>query len=672
MAKPSYAELERKVEELQRLADVKISPIEFYFDTRDIIYFKGYKDWSIDFFDRKIEDLTGYRLEDFSDRRKRWLDIVYEKDLEAARIAVKQALRTDNYYFAEYRIVRKQGDLAWIKIRGYITCNSKGEFESLRGILNDVTIEKYGKLASDPLSDNLSWANNLKDGIYVISKEYRVVFMNQALIGLVGDQTGKVCYQTLFGRDTPCPWSVMGHIDQKDACFIQEYHLSVVNTERIFQVRSYPIRLPDGTIGKLGHLKDITETRQLELEVKELAARRRAIEDGANRADLGVFILQDSPGKEARFRFANEALSRATGYDADELLSKSLPELAHPDSLPAIMERLRLTQRGEILDQGIEIKLVRKDGVPILGRFSFALSSHEGRVATIGFLRDITKRKMSERALWRSQRLASIGRLAAEIAHEINNPLTSVITFSKLLNSIMQQEPFPTHRVNELRTYISYLQNETERCANISRNLLDFSRQTKIDIRENDINAILEKTLTILKHRAGLDKIEIRTQYAPELPHVSCDFSRLQQAFINILWNAIEAMPQGGVLTVTTDIDPQQETIEVHIIDTGTGIPEENLERIFEPFFTTKEEGKGVGLGLSVAYGVIRQHHGEIQIQSRVGEGTHVTIQFPAGPRALSIEEQSDEYLFGIKGIPSWENNSPRGKDKLEAGNHKR
>lgn len=672
MAKPSYAELERKVAELQRLASVKISPIEFYFDTRDIIYFKGYKDWSLDLFDRKIEDLTGYRLEDFLERRIRWLDIIYDQDVEMAKNAVKQALNTDKYYLAEYRIVKKQGDLAWIKIRGYITCDAKGQFESVRGILNDITIEKYGKLAFDSFSGELSWANSLKEGIYVISKDYRVVFMNQALIDMIGDQTGKVCYQALFERDSPCPWTVMSHIDQRDACFIQEYHLPVANTEKIFQVRSIPIRLHDGTIGKLGHLKDITETRKLELEVKELGARRRAIEDGANRAELGVFILQDSQGKEARFRFANEAFSRITGYDPDELLNKSLPELAHPDSLPAIMERLRLTQRGEILDQGIEIRMVRKDGVSIIARGSFALSSHEGRVATIGFLRDITKRKMSEKALWRSQRLASIGRLAAEIAHEINNPLTSVITFTKLLSSIMQQEPFPEHRLNELRTYIGYLQSETERCANISRNLLDFSRQTKIDIRENDINAILEKTLTILKHRAGLDRIEIRTRYASAIPHVSCDFSRLQQAFINILWNSIEAMPQGGVLTVTTALDPEQEMIEVHMIDTGNGIPEANLERIFEPFFTTKEEGKGVGLGLSVAYGVIRQHHGEIQIHSKVGEGTHVTIQLPAGPRTLTIEEQSDEYLFGVKGVPSWENSAPRGKNKIPAGNPRR
>jgi two-component system NtrC family sensor kinase len=638
MSKPTYAELQRKVEELQRLADVKISPVEFYFDTRDIIYFKGYRDWSLDLFDRKIEDLTGYRLEDFLERRVKWIDIIYEQDLEIAKNAVKQALKTDNYYFAEYRIVKKHGDLAWVKIRGYITSDSSGEFQSLRGVVNDITIEKYSKLASDSLGGRLSWANSLKEGIYVVSRDYRIVFMNRALIDLVGDQTGKLCYQVLFHRDTRCPWSVMDRIDQEEACFIQEYELSLPDGIRVFQVRSIAIRLDDGTIGKLGHLKDITETRKLELEVRDLAARRRAIEDGANRAELGIFILQDHEGGEARFRFGSEAFCRITGYDASELLDKNLAELVHPDSLPAIMERLRLTRRGEILDHAMEIKMVRKDGAPVIGRGSLALASHEGHVAMIGFLRDITKRRMAEKALWRSQRLASIGRLAAEIAHELNNPLTSVVTFSKLLSGIMQQEPFPAHRLPELRNYIAYLQGETERCATISRTLLDFSRQTKIEIKENDINVILDKTLTIVKHRAGLDQIEIRTQYASELPLVSCDFGRLQQVFVNILLNSIEAMPRGGVLTVATNFDPTEHVIEVHITDTGTGIPEEDLERIFEPFFTTKEEGKGVGLGLSVAYGVIRQHHGEIQVQSRVGEGTHVTIQLPVGPRALFLE----------------------------------
>jgi two-component system NtrC family sensor kinase len=233
----------------------------------------------------------------------------------------------------------------------------------------------------------------------------------------------------------------------------------------------------------------------------------------------------------------------------------------------------------------------------------------------------------------------------------MNNPLTSVLTFCKLANNILQHEPFPTQRAAELRDYISYLKSETERCANISRNLLDFSRQSEIEIRENDIHEILDKTLTILRHRAGLDEIEIQTDYHPELPLLSCDFKRLQQAFVNILWNAIEAMPEGGKLTVTTRFDREKDRIEIRVSDTGPGIPEEDVERIFEPFYTTKAEGKGVGLGLSVAYGIIRQHQGEIHFQSEVGQGTHVTIHLPPGPRTLPLEKKQEvEYVFSREG----------------------
>jgi PAS domain S-box-containing protein len=540
MDKPTYEQLQRRVEELEKMVDIKISPQEFYFDTRDLIYFKGYRDWSLDLYDRKIEDLTGYRLEDFLDRKVKWLDLVYEKDEERARDAVKQALKTDKYYLAEYRIVKKQGDLVWIKIRGFITCDSKGKFLFVSGVLNDITLEKYGQLAFESESVNLAWTNSLKDGLYIISQDHRIVFMNQVLIDLVGDHVGKVCHEALFQRDTPCPWSVMDQIEQEDGCCLQEYCLP--KTGRIFQVRCMPIKLKDGSIGKMGQLKDITETKKLEREVEECAVRQEAIEDAANSAELGIFILQDHEGAEAKFRYANEAFSRITGYEPDELLHMSLADLVHPENLQASMERHRLRQRGEILHQGHEFKMVRKDEVPITVYETFALSQHDGKVATIGFLRDITEREKGQKAMWRSQRLASIGRLAAEVAHEINNPLTSVLTFSKLATSILQQEPFPVHRVADLRDYISYLHSETERCATISRNLLDFSRQSQIEIRDNDIHEILDKTLNILRHRAGLDEIKIHTDYATGLPLLSCDFKRLQQAFINILWNGIEAV----------------------------------------------------------------------------------------------------------------------------------
>ncbi|MGD8504778.1 MAG: ATP-binding protein, partial [Syntrophobacterales bacterium] len=137
------------------------------------------------------------------------------------------------------------------------------------------------------------------------------------------------------------------------------------------------------------------------------------------------------------------------------------------------------------------------------------------------------------------------------------------------------------------------------------------------------------------------------TSYADKVPFLSCDFKRLQQAFINILWNAIEAMPGGGRLTVSTGFDKEKDRVEIRISDTGVGISEEDLEKIFEPFFTTKAEGKGSGLGLSVAYGIIRQHRGEIQFLSKEGEGTDVIVHLPLGPLTLSIEgKKEQDYVF--------------------------
>jgi PAS domain S-box-containing protein len=652
MGKPSYEELEGRVRELEQLVSIKVYPQAVHFETTDLLYFKIAKNWHFQFIDRKISDLTGYDAEDFLSGKMNWLDIVHEEDRGAVQDLLAKALKADKYYIAEPRIVNQQGKVRWVKMRGRISCENDGEFLSLHGVLNDITAQKYTELALESEHQAFAWmANNMEDGIYIVSSDYRIEFMNKALIDLVGDRVGEICYQALFGRDSVCPWSVMEAI-RDDTCGFQEYQLP--NLGKTFQVRSFPIKGRDGSIGKLGQLKDITKTKQLQYEVKEFAGRHQAIVDAANMADLGIFIIQDHEGMEARFRYTNEVFCRITGYTPEELLNKSAKDLVHGDDLEEAMERYRRRQRGEVMNQVYEIKLVRKDGVPITAFFSVAPApSYEGKVATVGFVRDITERKHMQKSLLLSQRLASIGKLAAEIAHEINNPLTSVLTFSKLVARIFKSEPFPTHRLPEMCEYISHLDAEATRCANLARNLLDFSRHGDIDIKDNDIHELLEKTLDILRHRAALDQIRISTSFAPVVPRLSCDFKRLQQAFINIFWNAIEAMPQGGALSVSTQFDPERNRVTIEISDTGVGIPEEDLEKIFEPFFTTKAEGKGVGLGLSVAYGIIRQHHGEIRVHSELGKGTHFTMWLPTavGVRAAENVACADPAGFRSPGV---------------------
>jgi PAS domain S-box-containing protein len=627
MKKPTYEELQRRVAELEQLASNKIDPQAMHFETIDLLTFRIGKGWMFQFIDRKIADLTGYESMVFLDRKMNWLDVVSEEDRQAVTDSLTKALGSDKYFMSEHRIVNRQGKIRWVKMRGRISCEDDGGFLSLQGVLNDITAQKYTEMALESEHQAFAWmANNLEDGIYIVSSDYRIEFMNNTLIDLLGDRIGETCYQALFGRDSVCPWSVMDAI-RHESCGFQEYQLPHLG--RTFQVRSFPIKGRDGAIGKLGQLKDITRTKQLQYEVKEFETRHQAIVDAANMADLGIFILQDHEGMEARFRYTNEAFCRITGYRAEELIRRGAKDLVHPDDLEEAMERYRRRHRGEIMNQVYEIKLVRRDGVPITAFFSVAPSLYDGRRATVGFVRDITERKQVEKSLWLSQRLASIGKLAAEIAHELNNPLTSVLTFSKLVARIFHQEPFPVHRLPELSEYISHLDSEAARCANLARNLLDFSRQGDIEIKENSIHELLDKTLEVMRHRAELDQIKIRTSFAPGMPFLSCDFKRLQQAFINIIWNAIEAMPRGGVLSVSTDFDSERNLVTIEISDTGLGIPEEDLERIFEPFFTTKAETKGVGLGLSVAYGIIRQHHGEIRVQSSVGAGTRFVLQLP-------------------------------------------
>ncbi len=639
MGRPTYKELERRIQKLEQLVNLKVYPQEVHQEGRPRIYFRMGADWTFDFFDKGISDLTGYDLEDFLDRQVYWLDLIHEEDRDPLLDSIRVAMESDRYCLAEFRIRCRTGQTRWMRMSGPIFCDEDGRLQHIQGILCDITAQKSMEVTLDSEHEVFVWvANSLEDGIYIVSDDYRIQFMNKALVELMGNHVGRICHEALFHRPSPCPRSPSDSLHH-EGCGIHQYYMGELG--RTFEVRSFPIKTRYGT-GKLGKFKDITRTKMLKHKVKHLAVRHQAILDAANLADIGIFRLETHEGIEARFRCANIAFCRITGYAAEELLHMSFLDLIPEAFREEVLDLYRRRQRGEIPNESYERKMVRKDGSLITVNVSVAaIQTTSGRVATIGFLQDVTEREKYQKSLWLSQRLSSIGRVAAEVAHEINNPLTSVMTFNKLVERIIQQEPFPVQRTAELRDYTRYLNAEASRCAEIARNLLEFSRHNEIEIKkEHHIHEILEKTLNILRHRAALTDIRILTSYAEDVPPMLCDFKRLQQAFVNILWNGIEAMPEGGVLSVSTNYDAQERLVSVVIGDTGVGVPEEDLDNIFEPFYTTKAEGKGVGLGLSVAYGIIRQHQGRIHVQSMVGKGTQFTILLPAD--ALSVSEVAE------------------------------
>ena len=227
------------------------------------------------------------------------------------------------------------------------------------------------------------------------------------------------------------------------------------------------------------------------------------------------------------------------------------------------------------------------------------------------------------------EKLASLGKLSATIAHEINNPLAAVLTYNRLLIKQNRNGRLTPERADDIAKYLDIMESETARCGEIVKNLLAFSRQSKISFENRDIAEVVDRTLALLTHDLAMKGVRVVKHIASDLPQIQCDFKQMQQALLNLIGNASEAMAEGGTLTMTVGRSTGGRTLEIRISDTGCGIPKRHLKDIFEPFFTTKEEGKGVGLGLSVVYGIVTRHRGAIKVESEPGQGTTFTIHLP-------------------------------------------
>ncbi len=252
-------------------------------------------------------------------------------------------------------------------------------------------------------------------------------------------------------------------------------------------------------------------------------------------------------------------------------------------------------------------------------------------------LEDRVRQKTGElesayRSLTQSEKMASLGKLAAVVAHEINNPLAGILTYSKLLSRLADKGFDENRRLAEAKGYLQIIQGESRRCGGIVQNLLTFARQTPINPQKNDLNAIIERCLLLINHQMDLQGVELQKNLEPQLPPLYCDAGQVQQALLVILMNAVEAMPHGGRLGIESAYDPARRLGRVVVSDQGPGIPPDVLRHIFEPFFTTKEEGKGTGLGLAIALGIVQQHGGNIEVASTEQKGTAFTVLLPEEP----------------------------------------
>lgn len=280
-----------------------------------------------------------------------------------------------------------------------------------------------------------------------------------------------------------------------------------------------------------------------------------------------------------------------------------------------------------------ETTLVNKSGIRVPVQLSASVLFQDGKeIGIAGFFRDrkeimeLSQRYADRTQLLHQDKMVSLGELAASVVHEINNPLAGMLNYSRLMLKILGRGPLASESQKKFIEYLTLMENQLNRCSGIVIDLLAFSRRSKQEFKEVDMNDVVKKSVDLSNHRLYLQNIQPRLHLQDDMPRILGDFSQLQQCMINLIFNAIDAMPKGGVLTIRTFLDDTAKVITVQVEDTGCGISKEDLAYIFDTFFTTKKEG--LGLGLSTVRSIVERHGGRISVKSEAERGTTFTVNF--------------------------------------------
>jgi two-component system NtrC family sensor kinase len=245
--------------------------------------------------------------------------------------------------------------------------------------------------------------------------------------------------------------------------------------------------------------------------------------------------------------------------------------------------------------------------------------------------------RKAQRQVLHMEKMASLGKLSATVAHELNNPISGMLTYARLVERELAEQPLDPDVRTELERYLRLVQQECTRCGAIVKNLLVFARRTGAAMASIDVNEIVDRSLMLVRHRLDMTGTELHTTHLEGNAQIVADPGQVQQALVALLVNAVEAMGEGGRLAVRVVGDGDGDGVRIDIEDSGPGIPPDVLPFIFEPFFSTKDSESGVGLGLAVVYGIVHRHGGTIDVESEVGAGTTFHLRLPRNPPAASI-----------------------------------
>jgi two-component system, NtrC family, sensor kinase len=514
-------------------------------------------------------------------------------------------------------------------------------------VIKDITISKSIETrlldAQKALQKIIEMGN---DGILVFDQDYRIEFANSLASEITGFSQdrliGRDFRSFLSGEDQgflsglPAQMRLQSNENRK-VC--TEFKI-ITASQRQREVEICLTLAPlEGSLRTYAYLRDLSERVRIENELRKTNNFLKNIiissVDGIIAADMkGTIIL------------FNQGAERMLGYSAKEVINGGvhITQMYIPGQAKEVMKKLRSPEGGRAGKlSSTQVSLKTQKGETLPASLSAAIiHDEEGQeMASVGIFTDLRERFRMQKELeethlklLHSEKMASLGKLAAGVAHEINNPLGGILIYANIL---LEETPTDSPQWNDLRQII----NQTLRCKEIVRELLDFSRQSKQRWVQCDINQSLQQTISLLGKQALFQNIQIINEIDPQLSPIIADPGQINQVLINLMTNAVDAMNGKGILTIRTFPLPEEKKIGVAISDSGCGIPPENLSRIFDPFFTTKDTGQGTGLGLSTVYGIIEEHGGTIEVRSVIGQGTTFILTLPV--REPESKENGEE-----------------------------
>lgn len=566
--------------------------------------------------------LTGYSKQELLTKSYRDLTPPEHRELQAAMNADVLKTGVPKEYEKEY--VRKDGSRVPISLTVFAVRGDNGKPAGLAAIVKDVTERKQAEQALYESQRQLATLiGNLPGYVYRCQNDHdrTLQYISEGVFDLTGYTVDEYVAQRFFtygekthpGDNERVRYEVQAALEEHRPFELTYRILTKSGEVKWVWERGEGIYAQDGSLSYLeGFVTDVTERKRAEHLLRQSEERYRRL--------IAVSPYAILVNRGDRIIFANnQAIKLFGAVKAEEILKKSPMDLFHADDRDIVRERIHERFEGRAQAPMLEEKIETLDGRVVDVEVSGARFVDEEGPAMLIMLRDVSERKRLQEQLRRTERVAELGTLASGMAHEIGTPMNVILGRAEYLMDRVTEEPIK----RGLQTIIT----QVERITRVMNQLLSFARRKAPERVPLDLRKVIEDGMEMFQERLARNKIRVELRVADPCPMVPADADQMSQVLLNLIMNAIHAMPEGGTLGV--GLEPEHPMVKLIIADTGHGMPPEVIRKIYDPFFTTKEFGKGTGLGLTVVKGIIEEHQGSIAVESKEGKGTRFTVLLP-------------------------------------------